>query len=112
MTKILIEYKNNDIVFLQAKGHTEYGKQGDDIVCSAVSTAMAIADVGLMKYLKDDQYIKKLSNNNAIMSFRLKNNITKQDSIIVQAILSTVIETLRSIEFEYKNYVSMEEKNV
>ncbi|MDE6869521.1 MAG: ribosomal-processing cysteine protease Prp, partial [Clostridia bacterium] len=36
MTKIFVTKQNNSIVEIECEGHTGYGVQGEDIVCSAL----------------------------------------------------------------------------
>ena len=52
MTKITIFKKEGKILEYQIKGHSHYAEQGQDIVCSAISTAGQMALVGLKEVLK------------------------------------------------------------
>ena len=52
MTKIFLFKKNGVIYACQIKGHCNFAEKGQDIVCSAVSTASQMALVGLEEVLE------------------------------------------------------------
>jgi len=65
MTKVDITRKKGRIVCVECDGHTEYGAQGEDIVCAALSSVVQTALLGLMSvasikvdYKRKDGYIK------------------------------------------------------
>lgn len=49
MTRVEVVRKDGHIVSLKADGHTGYGCEGEDIVCSALSSVIQTAVMGLMK---------------------------------------------------------------
>lgn len=48
MTKVKIGKKNGKIVSIECDGHTDYGEEGEDIVCAALSSVVQTAVLGLM----------------------------------------------------------------
>ncbi len=49
MTKVGIFKKDGSIVCVECTGHTGYGVEGEDIVCSALSSIVQTAALGLMQ---------------------------------------------------------------
>ena len=49
MTSITFFRKNGLFVAVEALGHTGYAEEGEDIVCSAVSSIIQTAVLGLMQ---------------------------------------------------------------
>ena len=49
MTKVRIQKHNGSIVSVECDGHTGYGVEGEDIVCSALSSIVQTAALGLMQ---------------------------------------------------------------
>ena len=48
MTEVKIERENGHIVCVECDGHTDYGEEGEDIVCAALSSVVQTAVLGLM----------------------------------------------------------------
>lgn len=49
MTSVKITRKDNHIVTVECDGHTDYGEEGEDIVCAALSSVVQTAVLGLMQ---------------------------------------------------------------
>ncbi|MBD5086245.1 MAG: ribosomal-processing cysteine protease Prp [Clostridiales bacterium] len=47
MTKVKVTKQDNSIVKIECDGHTGYGVEGEDIVCSALSSIVQTAVLGL-----------------------------------------------------------------
>lgn len=103
MTIIRIVRKKNSIVELEVKGHTDYAKHGQDIVCAAISALTQTALLGLIKHLKlqvdyqvaDEEY--------------LKFNLQGQENEQTDAILETMLYGLQEIACAYPKHVRIED---
>lgn len=105
MTKILILKKNDLICGFQVKGHSGFAESGQDIVCSAISTACQMALVGLQEVLK----LKVSSEiHDGFMLVELDKAMLQNES--AQNILSAMEKTLESIAKDYVRFVKMEVK--
>ncbi len=102
MTKITIFKKNEKIWAFQVKGHTGFAESGNDIVCSAISTATQMALVGLKEVLKLDV---ESDIKDGYMQVKLL-----QDNAQAQAILCSMEKTLADIAKNYARNVKMEVK--
>ena len=102
MTKITIFKKNEKIWAFQVKGHTGFAESGNDIVCSAISTATQMALVGLKEVLKLDV---ESDIKDGYMQVKLL-----QDNAQAQAILCSMEKTLADTAKNYARNVKMEVK--
>ncbi len=105
MTKITIFKKEDKIWAFQAKGHSGYAQSGSDIVCSAVSTAMQMAAVGLKEVLNLDV---ECVIADGFMKVELKKTDLENES--AQIILKTLEKTLSNISKQYLQHVKVEVK--
>ncbi len=103
MTKILIFEKKNKIYAFQVKGHTGYAEEGNDIVCSAISTATQMALLGLEEVLK-------LNVKSEIKDGFMYVSLEDFDNVSAQSILQTMKKTLENIAKEYAKFVKLEVK--
>ncbi|MCX4363849.1 MAG: ribosomal-processing cysteine protease Prp [Clostridia bacterium] len=49
MTKVIVTRQQDSIVGIECDGHTGYGTEGEDIVCSALSSIVQTAVLGLFR---------------------------------------------------------------
>ena len=49
MTKVIVTKHGNSIVEIECDGHTGYGVHGEDVVCSALSSVVQTAVLGLFQ---------------------------------------------------------------
>ena len=101
MIEIMIyenDEKENLIVGVISKGHADYVALGDDIVCSAVSTLVQVAYMGVCYHLEETIPLRKSSG---YLKFILK----KAPPPEVQAILKTMELGLREIAEQYPQHV-------
>lgn len=109
MTEIIIKKKNGNIVEISASGHTGYAVSGKDILCSAVSTLLQTACLGINKVLKINAKTK-IDEKKALLSLRLP-NLEKQEMEKVQIILQTILLGLEDIAFGNEKYIKLEVKD-
>ena len=107
MTVIELFYNENQkIIKVTANGHSNY-KDNDDIVCASVSSITQTALLGLLNVvnLAVDYVVE-----DGFLSFEVPDNLTYEEDLKVEAILSTMREGLLDIESGYSKFVKLEEK--
>ena len=107
MIKINIYRKNEKIIRFTVKGHANYGKHGEDIVCSAVSTSATQtlnAIVQLLKLKPDYIYSEGLIDCNFV-NIDLKGNEAE-----LNILLESMYKMLEGISKEYSDKVKLIEK--
>lgn len=90
-------------------GHANYAKQGEDIVCSAVSALTQTAMLGLNHYAGIDFEYKI---EHGFLHFKMPNDIEKDKQISANAILETMYLGLKNIREEYSSYIKIKEGEV
>lgn len=59
MTSVKIVKTDNHIVSVECDGHTDYGEEGEDIVCAALSSVVQTAVLGLMQVVGINVKLKR-----------------------------------------------------
>ena len=107
MIKIKIKHLNNHINYVEVKGHANYSNsENGDIVCASVSSVVQTALLGLLNVVKLDIPFKR---SNGYLSFEIPSDLTKEQYIMIDAILNTMVEGLKDIQESFKKFVKMEE---
>jgi len=104
----ILRDKEGLIQEFNVKGHAGYAKHGSDIVCAAVS-AVAYSAVGALEELAG---IKNYSENDGYMKCNVPSDISSQSKYNAQIILETMAIGFKQIEYSYKTYVSVLDKEV
>ena len=104
MTKISVYKKGNHIAKYVVLGHTGYADEGSDIVCAAVSTVATHTLNGLTEIVKipvgyeiRDAYLECIVPDN------LSEEERKQSDILLDA----MYQTLKNLEEQYKEYITI-----
>ncbi len=103
MTKIIFFEIDKKFCGFQVKGHSGYAESGQDIVCSAISTACQMTLVGLQEVLKINV---DSTVNDGFMSVVVK----MEDIEKSQDFLKTLHLTLKDIAENYSKFVKLEVK--
>lgn len=106
MIKIKIKRENNSINYVEIKGHANYSSFGSDIVCASVSSVVQTALLGILNVVN----LKiPFERKEGFLSFEIPKNLTKEQNIMINAILNTMTEGLKDIQQSFKKFVKMEE---
>lgn len=108
MTKITFFKKNNLTVGFRAEGHTGFAEEGNDIVCSAISTATQMTIVGLQDVLGLKISLKK-DDRNALLECKLASKESEIEK--AQSFFKALEISLKEIEQDYKKYMKVEVKD-
>lgn len=107
MTKIEFYKKNNQFVGLEVSGHTGKAEAGQDILCSAISTATQMVVVGIKEELKLNPFVEI---SDGYLKIKLSDSQASNEG--TQLLMKTCYGSLKSIVKDEKKYVKLEVKNV
>jgi len=107
MTQVKITRLKNRIIAVSCDGHTDYGEEGEDIVCAALSSIVQTAVLGLMQvaHLPIDY---KVDNKNATLFMKLPTKLDTEDRINADMILETMFLGISDLSTEYGRYIKIE----
>ena len=106
---ITINIKKNDkneIVKFSLEGHAGFAKSGNDIVCAAVSAITNMIIIGFEKLSIIPRFEK---DDDGYLSFELPDNLSEEQNIKVQYLLSCMTEEFMDIQKNYKKHVKVNE---
>ncbi|MBQ8761759.1 MAG: ribosomal-processing cysteine protease Prp [Clostridia bacterium] len=111
MTKILVIKTNDRFEKIICEGHTGYGVQGEDIVCSAVSSIVQTAALGMLtvaaapvSVIRDDE--------KAYFEIVIPGNLSQDVMHDVQVIFGTMLCGISDLAEEYSDFIELEVQNV
>lgn len=111
MTKIKIKKKQESIISVECDGHTGYGVEGEDIVCSAISSIVQTAALGLLMVAAINAEIKR-DDKKAYFAIILPKNLTDQERHDADVILHTMLCGINDLREEYSDFIELEVQNV
>lgn len=108
MIKILVIKKQNNILAIEASGHSGYAESGADIVCSAISTLTQTLALGITKVLGVDA---KVIVDENIPHFSLTlptlDSKTMKDA---QLLMQSTYLGIKDIANQFQKYIMVKEK--
>ena len=107
MTQIKIRRKNSKIVSVFCDGHTDYGEEGEDIVCAALSSIVQTAALGLMQVACLKVRYKVVAKD-ASLELILPEDLSEADRNNADMILETMFLGIADLHSEYGKYIKME----
>lgn len=107
MTKIKIVKKNNDVVRLECDGHTGYGVAGEDIVCSAISSIVQTAVLGVVAIAGVNAKLVR-DENKGYLSLDIPSDISKDQRHDTNVILNTMLCGVQDLYEGYSDFIELE----
>ena len=106
MTQVVIKRKNGKIVEVVCDGHTDYGEEGEDIVCAALSSVIQTAVLGLMQAaMLPVQY--KTDAKKGLLKVKLPGEMTSQERNNADMILETMYLGVSDLSTEYGKFIKV-----
>lgn len=107
MVIIKIGRLNGSIAKVECVGHSGYGVEGEDIVCSAVSSIVQTALLGILGVAKVNT---KYKIDEALPSFKftIPADISKQERTACDNILETMLLGLSDLYRGYSDFIELE----
>ncbi|MBQ3213924.1 MAG: ribosomal-processing cysteine protease Prp [Clostridia bacterium] len=109
MTNVSITKKNGEIVKVVCDGHTNYGVSGEDIVCSALSSIVQTAVLGVLMVAGVNLDLVR-NEDRGYLSFEVPNNISQTQRHDVSVILNTMLCGISDLREGYSDFVELEVK--
>ncbi len=109
MINITIVKKNQDIITIEAKGHSGYAPVGSDIVCSAISVLTQNLINSLQKILKITP-VYRIDESIPFLTVSIPNDISKEDYEKAQILVKSAVLGIRDVADSYSKYIRIKEK--
>lgn len=106
MTIIKIKRENGHIVKVNCDGHTDFGEEGEDIVCAALSSVVQTAILGLLKVAVipiDYQILDQVGS----LQFTLP-KLTDKERHDADMILETMFCGIADLNEGFSKYIKLE----
>lgn len=95
--------EKEQLLFLEARGHSGYSSEGQDIVCSAVSTLIQTLAVGLIDVLHLENIEEHIDPEKACMSYRWREPVAPELKVLTE----TIFLSLKGIQQAYPDYIKI-----
>ena len=109
MTEIKVFKEGEKFTRIVCDGHTGYGVQGEDIVCSAISAVTQTAVLGITELVKCPAAFEMQDGELCLILDASINECKWQQA---ELILGTMLLGLSSIQEEYSDYLKLIEREV
>ena len=107
MTIVKVKKQNSSIIQVECSGHSGYASEGEDIVCSAISSIVQTAGMGLRMYLKLN-VIEDIDEKKGFYKISIPENLNSKDRHDADVILETMFLGLKDIESGYSKNLKVE----
>jgi len=102
MIRVIVEYRNENIQYLEVSGHADYDTHGKDIVCAGISSLLLSNimyaqkhHLGVFEATQDEGYVTI--------------NVEEPDERL-NHLLSAVVEGAMSMQEQYPDYIKIEKR--
>lgn len=109
MTNITITKQGDNIVKVVCDGHTNYGVSGEDVVCSALSSIVQTAVLGVMLIAKVNAKLTR-DEDRGYLSFELPDNLTSEQQHDANVILQTMLCGISDLREGFSDFIELEVK--
>ena len=104
MTEVIFHTEASRIVGFEAKGHSGYAEEGEDIVCAAISAVVTMAEATINDVCGAKAKVR-VKEEDARISLTLPTSCDEEDS--VQAVLAGMLLYLCSLRDDYPDYIEV-----
>ena len=111
MTKVTVRKRNNKIFEVECDGHTNYGENGEDIVCASLSSVVQTAVLGLLMIVMVEVEMQR-DDELGYLKFTLPENLDETQEIQACAVLDTMLCGISDLYEGFSDYIELEVKNV
>ncbi len=107
MTNVVVKKKGGKIVSVECDGHTDYGAEGEDIVCAALSSVVQTAVLGLMRVAGIAVAFKTADG---YLYAELPKELTEKERHDADVILETMFAGIADLYEGYSDFIELEVK--
>lgn len=111
MTNITVFKKDDVYTRVICEGHTGFGVSGEDIVCSALSSIVQTAALGMLTVACANVEIRR-DDKNAYLEIVVPQNLPNSTAHDVQVIFATMMCGIGDLYSEYSDFINLEVKDV
>ena len=109
MTKVTVERNGNSIKKIVCDGHTNYGERGEDIVCSALSSIVQTALMGILMVAGVNAKTQR-DDEKGFLSIEIPSNISKEQQHDCDVILNTLMLGISDLNEGFSDFIELEVK--
>ncbi len=109
MINILVIREKENIITMEATGHSGYAEAGSDIVCSSVSTILQSIIKGLEEVVRANPKYT-IDEDIPHLSVSIPKTLSKEDMRSAQVLLRTAYLSLVDISNSYAKFIKIKEK--
>ena len=107
MTNITVYCKDNTYTGFRIEGHAGSADEGEDIICAGISV-LAINFVNSIEGLTSDKFSQFEHEDDGIIDFEFTDTISNEAEILIKSL----VLGLEQLEKEYKDFISLDYKEV
>ncbi len=111
MIKILVFKNQDNFAKVVCDGHAGYGVAGEDIVCSAVSSIVQTAALGVLTVAQADAKIIR-EDKKGYFEINIPESLSPGTRHDVNVILNTMLCGIGDLREEYSDFIELEVRNV
>ena len=108
MTEVIFHTEASRIVGFEAKGHSGYAEEGEDIVCAAVTSAVRLTECTINDVLGLEASVK-VREKDASITLRLPAKLGQTNESTCQALLTGLMVHFVQLAEEYPECLSVME---
>lgn len=109
MTTVTVTKVSGRIASIECDGHTGYGVQGEDIVCSAVSSIVQTAVLGVFSVAGVNADYR-VNEERGWLKLTIPSGISSSQAHDVEVILNTLMLGIADLHESYSDFVELEVK--
>ena len=106
MTTVTFHTEGSVITGFDAKGHSGFAPEGEDIVCAAVTSAVRLVECTVNDVMGLCAAVK-VREKDASISLRLPGGLSAQADSTCQALLTGLMVYLTELHDEYPDYIEV-----
>lgn len=109
MSLVKFRKKGNDIISMEIDGHTEFGVEGEDIVCAGLSCVAQTAVLGIFRVAQVNATYQ-VDEERGYLLLELPENLSEEERKICNIILQTALIGIADLRDGYSDYIELEVK--
>ena len=106
MTEVIFHTEASRIVGFEAKGHSGYAEEGEDIVCAAVTSAVRLTECTINDVLGLEASVK-VREKDASITLKLPAKLGQTNESTCQALLTALMVHFVQLAEEYPDYITV-----
>jgi len=106
MTSVTFHTEGRRIIGFEAKGHSGFAPEGEDIVCAAITSTVRLVECTINDVLGLSANVK-VNEKTATITLRLPNALSAGADSTCQALLTAMMVYLSELHDEYPEFIEV-----